>query len=294
MSNLLERILTGVIAGGVSVAVIVISPIGLYLFCFIVSILGLFEFYKMVGLSRKPAAVMTLGLGFITWAYFITYFISLTGIQWNFVKFIEINWIALLTTALGLISISVLFTGKEENPTRTTSLIFMGFFYVFLPIVILFAFGMSPWGRTEIGSFDTIASTYDFRLPLGLLFLHWTLDIMAYFGGRFLGKKPLFERISPKKTWEGAITGAIFCVGLGILLDCIWPVKFYWTIVSVIVSILSQLGDLVESMHKRNLHFKDSGRVLPGHGGIMDRFDGIYLTVPVVYLYHFGIYMLAH
>ncbi len=294
MSNLLQRLLTGVIAGGASVAIIVLSPIGLYVFCFIVSLLGLWEFYKMAGLTKKPAAVMTLGFGVITWAYFITYFLPLEGTQWNFVKFVEINWIILSMAALGSISMSVLFAKKEEDTARTMGLVFMGFFYVFLPIVVFFALGISPWGRTELGSFETIASTYDFRLPLGLLFLHWVLDVMAYFGGRLLGKRPLFERISPKKTWEGAIIGAVFCIGFGVALDFIWPVKFYWAIAAAIVSILSQVGDLVESMYKRNLHIKDSGGVLPGHGGIMDRFDGMYLTAPVIYLYHFGIYMMAH
>lgn len=294
MSNLLKRFLTGVIAGGVSVTIIVLSPIGLYAFCFVVSMLGLWEFYKMADLVKKPAAVMTLGLGIVTWGYFITYFIPLHGSQWNFVEFVEVNWVILFMAALGSISISVLFAKKEENTARTMGLIFMGFFYVFLPIVVFFAFGISPWGRTEMGSFETIASTYNFRLPLGLLFLHWMLDVMAYFGGRFLGKRPLFERISPKKTWEGAIIGALFCIGFGVALDYIWPAEYYWVVVAVIVSVLSQVGDLVESMYKRNLDIKDSGGVLPGHGGIMDRFDGMYLTVPVVYLYHFGIYMLAH
>ena len=130
---------------------------------------------------------------------------------------------------------------------------------------------------------------------MGLLFLHWMLDVMAYFGGRFLGKNKLFKRISPKKTWEGAIIGVIFCLGLGISLDALWPEdKWSWIVVAAIVSVVAQFGDLVESLIKRSVDLKDSGGLLPGHGGVMDRFDGMYLTIPVVYLYLFGIYMLAH
>lgn len=294
MSNLLKRFLTGVLAGGLSVTIIIAHPIGHYIFCFVVSLLGLLEFYRMTGLVKKPAAVLTFGLAIITWAYFIVYFIPLNSFQFQFVEYVETNWVILFMGALGSISISVLFAKKEENVVRTMGLTFMGFFYVFLPIVVFFIYSLSPWVRTEIGSFEVMADTYDFRLPLGLLFLHWMLDVMAYFGGKFLGKRPLFERISPKKTWEGAIVGAMFCIGFGVVLDQWFPQKFYWVIVAVIVSILSQVGDLVESMYKRSMDIKDSGGVLPGHGGIMDRFDGMYLTVPVVYLYHSAIYALAH
>ncbi len=294
MSNLLKRFLTGVIGGGVSVTVIVVHPIGFYVFCFVVSLLGLWEFYKMTNLIQKPAALLTLGLAVVTWGYFIIYFLPLQGTQWNFVGFVETNWVILFMAALGIISMSVLFAKKEENTVRTMGLTFMGFFYVFLPIVVYFMLGMSPWVRTEIGAFETMAETYDFRLPLGLLFLHWMLDVMAYFGGKFLGKRLLMERISPKKTWEGAIVGAIFCIAFGFVLNFWFPQKINWIVVAVIVAIVSQVGDLIESMYKRSMDIKDSGGVLPGHGGMMDRFDGMYLTVPVVYLYQFAIFSLAH
>jgi phosphatidate cytidylyltransferase len=133
---------------------------------------------------------------------------------------------------------------------------------------------------------------YDFRVILGMLFLTWMLDTMAYFGGRFLGKHKLWERISPKKTWEGAATGAVFCIGLSIGLECWWPMSWSWLVVGLITSVVSQLGDLVESMYKRSLQIKDSGGILPGHGGLLDRFDGLLITIPVVYLYIAGTFYL--
>ena len=108
---------------------------------------------------------------------------------------------------------------------------------------------------------------------------------MAYFGGRFLGKHKLFERISPKKTWEGAIIGAAFCILLGYILQMTWLVQWNWIIVASIIAVFSQLGDLVESMFKRSIHIKDSGSLLPGHGGFLDRFDGIFLSTPVIFIY---------
>ena len=200
---------------------------------------------------------------------------------------------AILVGVLGLISLAVLFDANETNAVRTMGLLFGGFFYAFIPMVIFFMLGMSPWARTEIGAVQA-AESYDFRIPLGLLFLHWMLDVAAYFGGRYLGKKPLFERISPKKTWAGAIIGTIGCIAFGVLLEFWFPVQWNWVIVAVFVSIVSQLGDLVESMYKRSLDIKDSGGVLPGHGGMLDRFDGMYLTVPILYLYQFAIYALSY
>ena len=121
------------------------------------------------------------------------------------------------------------------------------------------------------------------------------LDTFAYFGGRLFGKKPLVPRISPKKTWAGALIGTAFCLGMGVILNIYFDdVVWNWGIVAASVSPISQLGDLLEAMYKRSLDIKDSGTILPGHGGMLDRFDGMYLTVPVLYLYLFGLYALAY
>ena len=105
-----------------------------------------------------------------------------------------------------------------------------------------------------------------------------------------MGKNPLFARISPKKTWEGSIGGGLLCIGLGILFQLYMPHNgqddFNWVVVALIISVFSQFGDLVESMYKRSLKLKDSGSILPGHGGILDRFDGVYLSMPFIYFYY--------
>ncbi len=294
MSELLKRFLTGLIAGGVATTAIVISPWGLFTFGVIVSMVGLWEFFKITNLLGKRVPWIAMGFGILIWAYFLLYFVELTAPLRAFVEFVELNWAVLTSAALGLISMGALFDKKEENAVRTMGLIFGGFFYAFMPMAIYFMLGISPWARTEIGAVDA-AGSYNFQYPLGLLFLHWLLDVMAYFGGRFFGRKPLFPRISPKKTWAGAIIGAIFCIGFGVVLE-FWfdDVHWNWIVVAAVVSVLSQLGDLLESMYKRSLDIKDSGGILPGHGGFLDRFDGMYLTVPVLYLYLFGVYALAY
>ena len=131
-----------------------------------------------------------------------------------------------------------------------------------------------------------ISNDYDPFLPLGLLMLTWVLDSGAYFVGRWLGKRPLFPRISPKKTWEGSIGGAVLCIGLGVAMEQFLPAHSYnWIIIAAIISVFSQLGDLIESMFKRSIEIKDSGSLLPGHGGMLDRFDGVFVSTPFVFLY---------
>lgn len=110
---------------------------------------------------------------------------------------------------------------------------------------------------------------------------------MAYLTGRSVGKNKLFERISPKKTWEGAIGGLVFTLLAAYILSMYFVdiSSNKWMVFAAIVSIFGTLGDLVESMLKRSVDIKDSGDLLPGHGGFLDRFDAMFLAVPAVYIY---------
>jgi phosphatidate cytidylyltransferase len=119
--------------------------------------------------------------------------------------------------------------------------------------------------------------------------LLWTSDTGAYLAGRSFGKTKLFERISPKKTWEGSIGGVILSLvvayGISNLLGFDDVTTFDWMVIALLVVIFGTFGDLFESLLKRNLHIKDSGTILPGHGGVLDRFDGLFLAIPAVFFY---------
>ncbi len=116
----------------------------------------------------------------------------------------------------------------------------------------------------------------------------WSADSFAYFGGKYFGKRLLFETVSPKKTWEGAIAG-----GLGALLVSLVFARFFLSqygvveigVMSLTMSVASMLGDLCESLMKRAANVKDSGSILPGHGGFLDRFDGVVFALPVMYAF---------
>ncbi len=135
-------------------------------------------------------------------------------------------------------------------------------------------------------------------LTLTLLLLVWATDIFAYYVGRAVGRRKLAPRISPKKTWAGAVGGAAAALGVAVLLRIV-PLPFFgleapplaflaWPHVvamALICGVFGQIGDLAESKLKRSVEVKDSGRLLPGHGGLLDRFDTLLFAAPLVYLY---------
>ena len=119
-----------------------------------------------------------------------------------------------------------------------------------------------------------------------LFILIWTCDSMAYFGGRMYGKNKL-SSISPNKTWEGSFTGFIFTVIISVVLYYVFPTDITlsnFIVIGVITGIFSQIGDLFESMLKRYCGVKDSSNLIPGHGGILDRFDSLIFVVPVIFI----------
>jgi phosphatidate cytidylyltransferase len=129
------------------------------------------------------------------------------------------------------------------------------------------------------------------RLLLGVFMFIWIYDTGAYCVGMLLGRHRLFERISPKKSWEGVIGGIVFCVA-GAYATHYWFDEFFqvpdlttWVGLSVVVAVFSTFGDLVESLIKRTVGVKDSGNIMPGHGGILDRIDSLLLVVPAVLIY---------
>ena len=115
----------------------------------------------------------------------------------------------------------------------------------------------------------------------------WANDTGAYLVGMKLGRTKLFERHSPKKTWEGFIGGIAISAGAALLIGHYFTELPWnqWVSVAILISCFGTLGDLVESMFKRSINVKDSGGILPGHGGLLDRFDGLFMAAPIVYAY---------
>lgn len=168
---------------------------------------------------------------------------------------------------------------KSERPFYNVCLNCMGIFYLAIPL-----------SSASLLAFNS--EEYSWHYLLAIMLFAWSNDSFAYLFGRFFGKHKLFERISPKKTWEGffgGMIGAIFFAYIVFLLFHKWTgfeVSLpTYIILAVITSITSTYGDLAESMIKRNLQIKDTGTALPGHGGFLDRFDGLIFSLPACTLY---------
>jgi phosphatidate cytidylyltransferase len=162
---------------------------------------------------------------------------------------------------------------KHPQPFQSLAIVFLGWIYALLPFIAFMLLGNAH-------------QSFSSDLPLGFLLILWTSDTGAYLSGRAFGKHKLWERISPKKTWEGFVGGIVLAQITAYLWSNYTAAEDHglWIIIALIVAIGGTYGDLVESMLKRSLHKKDSGNLLPGHGGLLDRFDGLLLAAPLVYV----------
>lgn len=188
--------------------------------------------------------------------------------------YFDFNFSEILALLLVVIAVITLFKFSKELYYDNGKLIFT-VIYTALPFG--FALGLPKFSAAE-GTFS---------LEVFFLFiLIWSSDTFAYFTGKFFGKHKMAPKISPKKTWEGFAGGVILTIILGFFIEKFHPdLRGNWIIVGFLVSVFAPLGDLVESQLKRTFAVKDSGNIIPGHGGILDRLDSFIICVPVVYLY---------
>lgn len=164
----------------------------------------------------------------------------------------------------------------------------LGLFYITMPICMILDLSGNWSQSAEISAWNGFGNT----IPIIVIFSIWINDTMAYLVGSMIGKTP-FSKISPKKTWEGTIGGAILCVlVIGLLLPPLAE-RFFsnaaqrstYFIIAGICAIFGTLGDLLESKLKRMANIKDSGTILPGHGGFLDRFDSFLIATPMVWVF---------
>ena len=268
MSNFLKRSLTGFLFIVVIVLAIMNALSAAVLF-FVIVTLATSEFSKLLALKNEhfssTAATLTAALFMLI---ILLYNNGLLPYQCLFV----------LPVLPFAVFISELFRNKA-NPISNISFSLLPMLYIAVPFVLLYTSAYYP--------FDLFNSEYHYEIILGFFCMLWASDTGAYLTGISIGKHKLFERISPKKTWEGSIGGAVFSVITAVILSHFYALLSMqrWIIMSFIIVAFSNLGDLVESLFKRSLSIKDSGNILPGHGGLLDRFDGLLLSAPIVLLY---------
>ena len=168
---------------------------------------------------------------------------------------------------------------KSEHPLANIAATLMGVLYVAVPFALLYRFVYS-------GGHDLLDFTTHKLLLLGFIVTIWANDVCAYLIGWAVGRHPLFPRLSPKKSWEGFVGGLFGAVGFGLLIAWFLGHSYgFWAGLALVAAVTGVAGDLVESMFKRAAGVKDSGRLIPGHGGVLDRFDALLLATPFVYAY---------
>lgn len=267
MKTLLIRSLTGSIYVLFIAASLFAGSLTYYLLFLGLLTLGTLEFLKMTDL--KITIIDKLAHILITVFIFTASFLDASQLL-PFHAFLMIG-------VLSLIVLSAKLVRKPINIIELSGIQFYLFFYLALP------FALSNY----LVFLPTVKHQYSFEILFSIFALLWVNDSGAYLSGSLLGRTPLFKRISPKKTWEGFIGGFIISLAASALIA-----KYntslslnQWLIFGAIVSVFGTIGDLVESLLKRNANVKDSGKIFPGHGGVLDRIDSFLMAATAVYVY---------
>jgi len=268
LNNLFKRTLTGILIVAVLVGGIAWSPVSFFILFLILTLASVNEFYS---LSKKISSQPLTILGLILSGYLFTAIHTIKR------GWIDPKYILGVIPLIFLIFITELYR-KQESPFKNIAYTLLGVVYIALPFSLFNCFVFPD---------DLSNATYSPHILIGLFVFLWTNDTGAYLIGTRFGKHRLFERISPKKSWEGFIGGAFFSTFAAVIISLYYSEfsLFHLVVINLIAITAGTFGDLCESMFKRKIGEKDSGNFFPGHGGFLDRFDSILMAVPMVYFY---------
>ena len=274
--NFLTRTVTAIVYAAVMLFCILKGGlwfVGLFAVCTILTTLeytGLVNKYKGTNVSRLWATIAA-----------FTFYAAIVGLS---VTPGESAGIILFLPFIFTVIVILVYELYRQKPSPINDLA-----HTFFPLIYI----ALPYGLLSFVAFNVQGPGTGYKpgIPLALFIFLWCNDVGAYCTGCTIGKHKLFERISPKKTWEGSIGGAVLTIVAAILIyRLLHPMYMYlpltgWIIMALIVVISGTLGDLTESLIKREMGIKDSGKILPGHGGMLDRFDSALLAIPAIVVY---------
>jgi phosphatidate cytidylyltransferase len=261
-NNLTQRIIVAILGVAVIISAIYWQSWSYFAVFLIITFLSMKEFYKLVGIDGY--------LPLSSWG-------TLTGILIYTFTFlaqkdlIDADIFFLVFPFGAIIYFIKLYKKKHTKPFADIAYSFLGVLYVAVPFALL-----------HVIAFTT--GEYRYEIVAGILLLTWASDTGGYFAGTMFGRTSLFKRISPKKSWEGFVGGALLTLGIAYTIAMfveIFPV-WKWMTIGLLTVIAGTYGDLVESLFKRSIKIKDSGEALPGHGGFLDRFDALLLSLPFI------------
>jgi phosphatidate cytidylyltransferase len=266
MNNFQKRVLSAIVIVSVTLFGLFMSPMSFKILFFIITLGCWWEYMQLTledAASRRVLGVVLCSVIYWTWPNLPDSYPAIS--------------VLFFTTLIIILLILEVFL-QSDHPFKNVAFFVLGVFYIILPFTMLNDLTVDHFqGR----------NTFSPRLVAGIISLTWIYDTSAYLIGTRFGQNLLIPGVSPKKTWEGTIGGAGVCILASLLVAPL--AKTYttldWFIIGIIVSVAGLLGDLVESLFKRSVGVKDSGMILPGHGGFLDRFDSFVVIIPFVYLF---------
>ena len=280
MKNFIVRTITGVFF----VAAIVVSFLNPLAMVFLFALVTGMTIWEFCGLVNEREGVQV--NRFISTVAGVYLFVAMAGHCSGRVES-DTVFIPYLITVIYLL-VAELYL-KAKDPINNWAYTMLPQMYIALPFSML-----------NVLAFPQ-AGVYSFVLPLSVFVFLWMNDTGAYLCGSLFGRHKLFPRVSPGKSWEGSIGGGLLVVGIAVLIWCLLGIYFpdeskmtaiHWAGLGLTVVVFGTWGDLVESLLKRTLGIKDSGNILPGHGGMLDRFDSSLLAIPAAVVYLFTLTLL--
>lgn len=263
LNNLQQRLIAGISGSALILFAIAYNKWTFFAMFLLISMSCLYEFYRLI----KNVANPNVNVGLLIGAFnlYITY-------SCLFLNDGSPKWFILNFPIVSLIFLAELYR-KSETPFQNIAFTILGVIYIIFPFCLMF------FSSYHIGLKD---GSYSYQFVIGAMLMLWANDTGAYAAGRAFGRTKLFERVSPKKTWEGTIGGMILslCFAIGVAYWFNDLALNHWLVLCFIIVTFGSYGDLVESLLKRSIDIKDSGSIIPGHGGFLDRFDALLLALP--------------
>lgn len=276
MKDFLQRLVTGIFFIVAIIGSIAWNQYSFTAMFLLITVLGVIEFYTLLNTENiYPQKILgAISAGCI--------FLINAGVHYEFFgrEYLYLSFLFFF------VFFGVELYRKKANPFTNIAFTFFSIIYIAIPLSLLINItSISVEGEENI--------IYRPWILIAYFFMVWASDSGAYVSGRLFGRHKLFPRISPNKTWEGSIGGSLFVLGFAYLIHLLIPILnlspdlsfLDWAIIGAIIVVMGTFGDLIESLLKRSIYIKDSGSILPGHGGILDRFDSVFMSAPFVFVY---------
>ena len=282
MDETLKRAISGAVYILLLLASILYSTESFLILFGVFLVISLFEFCNLIQVDKLIPVLAGTSLYVL-----VTFFSNYNESKSSDIQTLDIILLA-STLLISIKCIVFLFDNNIQSVSTLSKYLYL-LGYITLPFVFItkISFGVND---------------YNPKIIIGLFILIWTNDTFAYIVGKSMGKHKLFEKISPKKTIEGFFGGLIFAIFAGYLIS-MYLIKpsaqfsdksiLIWMIIAAIVGVIGTIGDLIESKFKRIAGVKDSGKIMPGHGGVLDRLDSVIFVAPFIFLFYKILYYVS-